>query len=286
MKKRRDFIRILHLVGAVAIGIFVYSPYAELAWFKLSMQIIVIPSLSLTGLWLWKPKWFKRIAKRHVILILGMLSTHSINALQAQDKIKGGSGGVMIGIKAYETSAFQYFILENGLQIDDNLIQIGGEGYGIINHFILGGNGYYSGGDKVIANNESYQLQGGSGFLHLGYVVYHTDELLAFPLIGFGANALGINRIVDEDITYEPGVLLEANYFMLRPSLDLGSGLDWFPGKKGFKLGVRLGYNLSLGTDKEWRHEGGKIINNDLPANNLDGFYLRLTIGGGHFVVR
>jgi len=60
MKKQRDTIRIIHLIGAAAIGTFVYSPFNQLGWIILLMQIVIIPSLTLTGLWLWKPKWFRK----------------------------------------------------------------------------------------------------------------------------------------------------------------------------------------------------------------------------------
>jgi hypothetical protein len=59
MRKQRKMIRIIHLIGAGAIGTFVYSPFSDVEWFKLIMQVLIIPSLALTGLWLWKPKWFK-----------------------------------------------------------------------------------------------------------------------------------------------------------------------------------------------------------------------------------
>jgi hypothetical protein len=59
MKKQRNTIRIIHLIGAAAIGTFIYSPFGDLEWFKLTMQILIIPLLTLTGMWLWKPKWFR-----------------------------------------------------------------------------------------------------------------------------------------------------------------------------------------------------------------------------------
>lgn len=60
MKKQRNVIRITHLVGAAAIGTYIYSPLAELEWFRLTMQVLVIPLLTITGIWMWKPKWFRR----------------------------------------------------------------------------------------------------------------------------------------------------------------------------------------------------------------------------------
>ena len=50
----RTLIRWIHLLGATAIGTYVYSPWRDVALFTGLMQLLIIPSLSLTGLWLWK----------------------------------------------------------------------------------------------------------------------------------------------------------------------------------------------------------------------------------------
>lgn len=52
MKKQRNIIRIIHLVGAAAIGTYVYSSWGSLESFKLAMQVGVIPSLAISGMWL------------------------------------------------------------------------------------------------------------------------------------------------------------------------------------------------------------------------------------------
>ncbi|MEM6262476.1 MAG: hypothetical protein AAGI38_08220 [Bacteroidota bacterium] len=283
MKKQRNILRIVHLIGAAAIGTYVYSPYSEVEWFALLMQIVIIPALALTGMWLWKPNWFRITRKPTTLIAFVLASVSSLNCLQAQDRLVGGSGGFMIGFKTYNTAAHQFFVPESGPVISDNMFQVGGEGYGIINRWVLGGSGYISRGDQVQEDNLQYQIHGGGGFFNAGYVVYHTNELLVFPLLGIGADALGISRRVEEDIEFNSDRFLEANYFIVRPSLDLGVGTDWFPGKKGFKLGIRTGYNVTLSRDNSWRHYGGEITGTSLPDNDLDGFYVRLTIGGGHF---
>lgn len=56
----RGLLRWIHLVGAATIGTYVYAPWRELAWFTLGMQLVIIPSLSLTGLWLWKGHLLRR----------------------------------------------------------------------------------------------------------------------------------------------------------------------------------------------------------------------------------
>ncbi|MGD1841068.1 MAG: hypothetical protein ACFB0B_09250 [Thermonemataceae bacterium] len=283
MKKKRDIIRIVHLIGAAAIGTYVYSPYNQLQWFTLVMQLLIIPLLTLTGIWLWKPKWFRRSRKVATLIAFAFIFISSSNTLQAQNRLKGGAGGLLIGFKTYNTATHQFFVPEGSPVLGDNLLQIGGEGYGLLNRWVIGGGGYMSQGDQVQEGNLEYELRGGGGFFNVGYVVYHTRELLVFPLLGIGIDALGINRRIEEDISFEPNRFLEANYFIVRPSLDLGVAVDWFPGKKGLKLGIRTGYNVTLSRGNEWRHYGGEITNPDLPDNDLDGFYVRLTVGGGHF---
>jgi len=56
----RKLTRWIHLLGTAAIGTYVYAPWHHLAWFTLLMQIVVVPSLSLTGLWLWKGHLLRR----------------------------------------------------------------------------------------------------------------------------------------------------------------------------------------------------------------------------------
>ena len=296
--KMRNILRWVHLLGAGAIGTYIYSPWSQSEGFTLLMQAGIIPVLTLTGLWMWKPTWFKRgqtkkgasytEARRSskvpaVGLVLFVAPLFGIHGSFAQQKLMGGSGGFMMGFKTQNTAAYQYFVREGGPQIGDHILQIGGEGYGLLNRWVIGGGGYYNHGDQSEDGNLEYQVHGGGGYVNLGYVVYNTDQLLVFPLLGVGADAVGINRGVNEDVVYEPGRFLEANYFTVTPTLDLGGAADWFPGKKGAKIGIRAGYVISLSRDNDWRHYGGDVTNPDLPNNDLDGFYIRLTVGGGHF---
>ncbi len=56
----RILTRWIHLLGAAAIGTYVYAPWRDIVWFTLLMQLLVIPGLSLTGLWLWKGHLLRR----------------------------------------------------------------------------------------------------------------------------------------------------------------------------------------------------------------------------------
>jgi|OM-RGC.v1.036220002 hypothetical protein len=58
--KTRTTMRWIHLLGAAWLGTYLYSPFKEIAWFDLATQIAFFPVLSLTGIWMWKPQWFRR----------------------------------------------------------------------------------------------------------------------------------------------------------------------------------------------------------------------------------
>lgn len=59
MKQKRKILRILHIIGAILIGTYIYSPYGQLEWFSTIIKFVVIPLLSISGLFLYKPKLLK-----------------------------------------------------------------------------------------------------------------------------------------------------------------------------------------------------------------------------------
>jgi hypothetical protein len=61
--QERNLMRWIHLFGSVAIGTFVYSPWRNEPMFVLSMQILAIPTLTLTGLWMWQGHRLKKTFK-------------------------------------------------------------------------------------------------------------------------------------------------------------------------------------------------------------------------------
>jgi hypothetical protein len=50
---KRIPLRWLHSIGATAIGTYIYAPWKDILWFTLLMQVFIIPSLTITGLWMW-----------------------------------------------------------------------------------------------------------------------------------------------------------------------------------------------------------------------------------------
>lgn len=59
--KERNLIRWIHFISSGAIGTFVYSPWRNQTEFLWSMRVLIIPVLTLTGLWMWKGHRIKQV---------------------------------------------------------------------------------------------------------------------------------------------------------------------------------------------------------------------------------
>ena len=51
---RRSVQRVVHLIPAVVLGIFVYAPFRSNSLFLLLVQVIFFPALAVSGLLMWK----------------------------------------------------------------------------------------------------------------------------------------------------------------------------------------------------------------------------------------
>jgi hypothetical protein len=66
--RQRNLFRIIHLIGAGAIGIYVYAPFKHVELFTLLMQVVVLPLLTLSGMWLWLADKLKTKMNRLLIV--------------------------------------------------------------------------------------------------------------------------------------------------------------------------------------------------------------------------
>ena len=283
MKTKRNIIRIIHLIGAAAIGTFVYSPYGDLEAFKMAMQIVVIPVLSLSGLWLWKPQWFS--FKKGVQVVALALLVQGVQAQEVAPKtcLSGGTGSFYVGDKTLETSGFDFFLPEAATSLEPGLFQLGGDGYFFINRLLIGGGGHYSKGAELVHDGNNYQVQGGGGYFSIGYGVWKQPGFILFPYANIGVEAISLDKELDQDIAFDPNQFTAMNYGVASPTLDLGIGTDWFPLKKGWKVGLKVGYQFALNAAPDWYHtSGNRIEDPQLPDVGLSGFYLRLSVGGGY----
>jgi hypothetical protein len=53
-KQLRLISRWVHIVGAIILGIYIYSPWSRYVAFSLFVKVVTIPILTLTGLAMWQ----------------------------------------------------------------------------------------------------------------------------------------------------------------------------------------------------------------------------------------
>jgi len=61
---QRVIVRWLHLVLAIPIIGYIYSPFEQLPNYAPTVRFVVFPVILLSGLWMWKGHWLRRIFSR------------------------------------------------------------------------------------------------------------------------------------------------------------------------------------------------------------------------------
>ncbi|HXS05581.1 MAG TPA: hypothetical protein VN723_02230 [Rhizomicrobium sp.] len=62
---KRTILRTIHLVLAIPIVGYIYSPFAVLPDYAFPTRFIFLPAMILTGLWMWRGRWLWRLIFRN-----------------------------------------------------------------------------------------------------------------------------------------------------------------------------------------------------------------------------
>ena len=60
----RKILRVIHLILAIPIIGYIYSPFENLPDYAFKTRFIFVPLMALTGLWMWKGQAVKRLFAR------------------------------------------------------------------------------------------------------------------------------------------------------------------------------------------------------------------------------
>ncbi|MGB3402682.1 MAG: hypothetical protein WBA77_08320 [Microcoleaceae cyanobacterium] len=64
-KQIRDQLRLIHILAAFGLGVFIYSPWRSHPAMLMAMSFCIFPMLALTGVWMWKApqmtRWFTQM---------------------------------------------------------------------------------------------------------------------------------------------------------------------------------------------------------------------------------
>lgn len=210
------------------------------------------------------------------------------NQAISQSKTSGGEGYFMVGMQKIDVKNLNSLLrLNNYPSLDESYTSVGGGGYGIVNNFVIGGEGHGLIGTEVSNQNYKVNLTAGYGMFNIGYVIYNNYGLKIFPLVGFGAG--GIDLRINEktsldftDVLNNPkrGSSLSMAGLMLNIGVNGGYIVNFNEEKNegGVLIGITVGYThfLKLGN---WT-----LFENDIsggPNIGISGFYVRFNIGGG-----
>jgi len=215
-----------------------------------------------------------------------MLAVISIGILGLEARsIYGGMGFFMGGMRPYVVNDINTSLNNNGLpELNDSLISLGGGGYGIIDRFLIGGEGH--GIVKKVTTSELYKttFTGGYGVFDLGYVLTSSRKFLLYPMVGIGANVVDMQITQKETIDFDDvlndpkrGIHLKQESMILDMSMNASIAL-WNHG--GLMMTARVGYIMTPSVS-EMDMNGIEVYNS--PEIKMEGLYFSIGIGGGGF---
>jgi len=63
-RTKRSIFRWIHLIFAIPVIGYVYSPFKELPSYAPVVRYVAIPAIALTGLWMWKGRLLRRLISK------------------------------------------------------------------------------------------------------------------------------------------------------------------------------------------------------------------------------
>lgn len=222
-----------------------------------------------------------------VVLALLILSSMSANA--QSKKASAGLGFYSAGVQFFAPRELKQFFPVGYPDMEFSLFTSSGAGYGMVKSFIYGWEGGGYTGGPFIKDDIQVDLEGSFSSFRLGYLVFAKNKFLVYPLLGLSMNSLDFfihkpdQTMVFSSITQDPLQATTLSFFST--NLDISLNVNYLVGGKmtdngggGFMLGLQVGYQAPPFSTK-WTYDNGGVT--DGPGFNMDGFYVRLLIGGG-----
>ncbi len=212
---------------------------------------------------------------------------------RAQEKgLYGGFGFFEFGYSQYNNGALNGALSAAGYtNLADSFVSTGGQGFALINNFVIGGAGGSMGSQSFGRNNTNGSFNAGYGMFQLGYAFKSGKNGLLYPLVGLGAFTSNIQ--IENDLA--SGNL---NTILAIPNQVVNLRTETT------MLDLSLHYTFTIFGDKSGEGGGGTMVgvsaggffcptpstffNNQrelsvVPNYNPSGFYLRLKFGGGGY---
>ncbi len=213
------------------------------------------------------------------------------SATQAQKISRfGGMGFFSFGLTDVKQPGLNTQLTAAGYTaLQSNQLSFGGEGFGIVNNFLIGGRGGGMGRQQFSNGTNTGTITNSYGSFLLGYTFPVGKKLLFYPLVGFGGidseltieNSATTNNMGNALANPNQITVIKAEVPILDFSLNFvvpvfGS----VAGGGGPMLGITAGYMFSPAAGN-YKMNGRDLIN--VPSGQINGFYVRMLFGGGGF---
>jgi len=201
-----------------------------------------------------------------------------------------GRGYFMVGTNTIDIGDLNTRLKNEGYrEFLETFMALGGGGYAMLDRFIIGGEGIglLTGDESGTIGSETFKtsFDGGYGIVKLGYLFYQHNGLNLYPTIGFGGGSMKLNIKKSETVSFDDILKNPKRTVSLSTScliIDIGIGIDYLMvmesgsegDRGGIVFGAKIGYLVS-----PYREDWGDAING--PDISMEGFYFRLTLGGG-----
>jgi hypothetical protein len=211
----------------------------------------------------------------------------------------GGFGYGSVGF-----SVGRFANLENELRRPDALGEhfslstaaawLGGGGKALIwGRFLVGGKGHALLVPTSCSPVAKTSFVGGGGGLELGYVVYNAKRYLVYPYVGLSGYGVslsienwgaGASNIRLGSQTVLPGRTAQIDTGFAVAEFGAGMQRMFLFGSSGILVGAEAGFLTTFFRASEWTNLFGIGVHG-LSSTGLSGAFLRLTFGGGGFLL-
>ncbi|MFQ5448050.1 MAG: hypothetical protein ACE5FF_14080 [Saprospiraceae bacterium] len=216
----------------------------------------------------------------------------------------GGAGHFTVGpAYIYSANTTKYLrgstLLGSGYNGPPPALQIGGEGYAMINKFLVGGGGFAIGGFESGAGGGAANISGAAGYFKFGYRFWSRET--SFMTISGGAGAFGYNLELKNE-SAENGIAFDkASPVSIGETRKYKFGSALFDLSYGFKTmllgskdangfgGILAGLDAGCLLDVPvggWKSGTGPLPTGPPSPGLVVVPYFRLTFGGGGFGFR
>ena len=241
--------------------------------------------------------------KKLQLLLAGLLYCHF---LFSQDIIitGGGAGHFTIG-PAYIYDARTIDYLRGGSLLGQDYkgpppaVQLGGEGYAMINKFVVGGGGFAIGGFESRAGGGSANIGGAAGYFKFGYRFWSRKT--SFMTFCGGVGAFGYNLELKNESAENGVAFIEGSPIQIGETKKYRFGSALFDLSYGFKTmvlgsedasgfgGILAGIDAGCLLDVPvggWKSDTESLLTGPPSPGLVLVPYIRFTFGGGGFGYR